>query len=86
MVVGHSFGGVTAMGAAVRAPQLVDSLVLYETSVAWVPGWDDTVMQGVFAADDPEGAALQLMLGARVRPAGRRRARSTPRRSERVPG
>jgi len=65
VVVGHSFGGVTAMGAAVRAPELVDALVLYETSVAWSPGWDDAdaLMQGVFNADDPEGAALQLMLG-----------------------
>ena len=33
VVVGHSFGGVTAMGAAVRAPQSVAALVLYETSV-----------------------------------------------------
>ncbi len=65
VVVGHSFGGVTAMGAAVRAPDLVDALVLYETSVAWSPGWDDAdaLMQDVFGADDPEGAALQLMLG-----------------------
>ena len=63
VVVGHSFGGVTAMGAAVRAPELVDALVLYETSVAWSPGWDDEVMQGVFGAADPEGAALALMLG-----------------------
>jgi len=61
VVVGHSFGGVTAMGAGVRAPELVDALVLYETSVAWSPGWDDEVMQGVFAADDPEAAALALM-------------------------
>ena len=51
------------MGAAVRAPELVDALVLYETSVAWSPGWDDSVMQGVFAADDPEDSALRLMLG-----------------------
>ncbi len=63
IVVGHSFGGVTAMGAAVRAPELVDALVLYETSVAWSPGWDDDVMQGVFGAVDPEDAALALMLG-----------------------
>ena len=64
VVVGHSFGGVTAMGAAVRTPELVEALVLYETSVAWSPGWDDTVMQGVFTAPDPEDAALRLMLGA----------------------
>jgi pimeloyl-ACP methyl ester carboxylesterase len=65
VVVGHSFGGVPAMGAAVRAPELVAALVIYETSLAWVPGWDDEIMQGVFASHDPEGAALRVMLGDR---------------------
>jgi pimeloyl-ACP methyl ester carboxylesterase len=65
VVVGHSFGGVPAMGAAVRAPELVAALVLYETSLAWVPGWDDEIMQGVFVSDDPERAALRVMLGDR---------------------
>jgi pimeloyl-ACP methyl ester carboxylesterase len=65
VVVGHSFGGVIAMGATVRAPELVAALVLYETSMAWVPGWDDEIMQGVFASDDPETAALRVMLGDR---------------------
>jgi pimeloyl-ACP methyl ester carboxylesterase len=65
VVVGHSFGGVTAMGTAVAAPELVRALVLYETSTAWVPAWDDTVLQGIFGAEDPEEAALRLMLGDR---------------------
>ena len=65
VLVGHSFGGVIAMGVAVRAPESVGALVLYETSLAWVPGWDDSIMQGVFASDDPETAALRVMLGAR---------------------
>lgn len=65
VVVGHSFGGVTAMGAAVEAPELVGALVVYETSTAWAPAWDDTVMQGIFGAEDPETAALRLMLGDR---------------------
>ncbi len=65
VVVGHSFGGVTAMGAAVKAPELVGALVLYETSTAWAPTWDDTVLQGIFGAEDPETAALRLMLGDR---------------------
>jgi pimeloyl-ACP methyl ester carboxylesterase len=65
VVVGHSFGGVTAMGAAVQAPELVRALVVYETSTAWLPGWDDTVLQGVFGAEDPKTAALRLMLGDR---------------------
>ena len=58
VVVGHSFGGVTAMGAAARAPQSVAAVVLYETSVAWVPGWDDGVMREVLGDEDPEGAGL----------------------------
>jgi pimeloyl-ACP methyl ester carboxylesterase len=65
VVVGHSFGGVIAMGAAVRAPQVVEALVLYETSMAWAPGWDDEVMQGVLGSHDPEGAGLRMMLGDR---------------------
>jgi len=65
VVVGHSFGGVSAMGAAAGAAELVQALVLYETSMAWVPGWDDGVMEEVLGGHDPEGAALRLMLGAR---------------------
>jgi pimeloyl-ACP methyl ester carboxylesterase len=65
VLVGHSFGGVTAMGAAVQAPDLVDALMLYETSMAWVPGWDDGVMVGVLRSDDPEDAGLRMMLGER---------------------
>jgi pimeloyl-ACP methyl ester carboxylesterase len=67
VLVGHSFGGVAAMGAAVRAPDLVDALVLYETSMAWVPGWDDEVMEGVLGSDDPEDAGLRMMLGERYK-------------------
>jgi len=65
VVVGHSFGGVIAMGAAVRAPHIVDALVLYETSMAWAPGWDDEIMQGVLGSEDPEDAGLRMMLGDR---------------------
>ena len=63
IVVGHSFGGVIALGAAARAPEVVQSIVLYETNIAWVPGWDDGAMSVVRAQADPEDAALQLMLG-----------------------
>jgi pimeloyl-ACP methyl ester carboxylesterase len=53
------------MGAAARAPESVAALVLYETSVAWVPGWDDGVMREVLHSDDPEAAGLRVMLGER---------------------
>ncbi|MGE0878942.1 MAG: alpha/beta fold hydrolase [Acidimicrobiia bacterium] len=65
IVVGHSFGGVTATTAAVRAPELVESLVLYETGMAWAPGWDDTAVRAVLDSADPEVAALRLMFGER---------------------
>ncbi len=66
VVVGHSFGGVPVLGAAVRAPELVDAVVLYETALAWAPGWDDVAMRTVLAAEDPVDAGLRLMLGDRV--------------------
>ena len=84
VVVGHSFGGVTAMGAAARAPHSVAALVLYETSVAWVPGWDDGVMREVLASDDPEAAGLRVMLGDRYDVHERRRTGPPSRRCERV--
>src|SRR5262245_31583231 len=65
VVVGHSFGGVPALGAAVRAPDLVASVAVFETSMAWVPGWDDGVMTAVFESGEPEVAALRVMLGDR---------------------
>src|SRR3954454_2906605 len=45
LVVGHSFGGMTAMGAAIRAPELITGLVLYETAIPWAPGWTDLPMK-----------------------------------------
>ena len=38
IVAGHSFGGVIAIGAAVRAPEAVDAVAVYETNMAWVAG------------------------------------------------
>src|SRR5262245_45116929 len=54
VVAAHSFGGITALGAAIRQPESVAALVLYETVTAWAPGWDDRIMQGVLASEDPE--------------------------------
>jgi len=65
VVVGHSFGGVIAAGAAVRAPELVQALVMYESGPAWAPGWDDTTMLRMLGGPDPAEAGLQLMIGDR---------------------
>jgi pimeloyl-ACP methyl ester carboxylesterase len=65
VVVGHSFGGVTVVGAALRAPELVRAVVLYETGFAWVPGWDDTPVQSLLAGEDPEGAGVRRLFPRR---------------------
>jgi pimeloyl-ACP methyl ester carboxylesterase len=39
VVVGHSLGGVVAMGAAIRRPDLVASLAIYETAMPWASWW-----------------------------------------------
>jgi pimeloyl-ACP methyl ester carboxylesterase len=65
VVVGHSFGGVTVVGAALRAPELVRAVVLYETGFAWLPGWDDTPVQSLLAGEDPEGAGVRRLFPRR---------------------
>jgi pimeloyl-ACP methyl ester carboxylesterase len=65
VVVGHSFGGVTVLGAALRSPQMVRAVVLYETGMAWAPGWDDAHMQSMLWGEDPEGHGARMMFGSR---------------------
>jgi pimeloyl-ACP methyl ester carboxylesterase len=65
VVVGHSFGGVTVLGTAVAAPELVSAVVLYETGMAWIPGWDDTRMRTMLSTQDPGPEAVRMMLGER---------------------
>jgi pimeloyl-ACP methyl ester carboxylesterase len=38
-VVGHSYGGTVSLLAAVRAPERVDALGLFEPSMQWQPWW-----------------------------------------------
>jgi pimeloyl-ACP methyl ester carboxylesterase len=66
VVVGHSFGGMTALGLAATAPALVEAVVVYETVVPWATGWGDETMRAVLADDDPAGAGLRLMIGDRL--------------------
>jgi pimeloyl-ACP methyl ester carboxylesterase len=66
VVVGHSFGGVTVLGAAIRQPELFSAVVLYETGMAWLPNWDDRFMVELLWRDDAEAAAVQMMFGDRL--------------------
>jgi len=65
VLVGHSFGGLPVLGAAVIAPDLVRAGVLYEAGVAWAPGWPDSVMSELLAGENAEAAGLAMMLGER---------------------
>ncbi|CAN5495842.1 alpha/beta hydrolase [soil metagenome] len=38
-VVGHSFGGVVALAAAQRAPEVVRSVLAFEAPMPWAPWW-----------------------------------------------
>jgi pimeloyl-ACP methyl ester carboxylesterase len=44
-VVGHSFGGIVAMAASVKAPELISALGLWEPPLVWTSWWPDTRMQ-----------------------------------------
>jgi pimeloyl-ACP methyl ester carboxylesterase len=47
----------------VRSPELIDAVVLYESGMAWTPGWDDTTMLAMLGSADAEEAGLRLLLG-----------------------
>jgi pimeloyl-ACP methyl ester carboxylesterase len=56
--VGHSFGGLVALGAAGAAPELVPAVGVYEAPVPWVDWWP---RRTELLEADPRGAAEQVM-------------------------
>lgn len=70
VVFGHSYGGVVALTAAHRRPDLVVGVAAYEAPMPWQPWWPRATASGVAAShdadDDPGDAAesfLRHMLG-----------------------
>jgi pimeloyl-ACP methyl ester carboxylesterase len=65
VVVGHSFGGVLALAAAERRPDVVGAVVAYESPFAWEDWWPRQSAGGdaVRTADEqgPEDAAERFM-------------------------
>jgi pimeloyl-ACP methyl ester carboxylesterase len=57
-VVGHSFGGLVALGAAALAPELVTAVGSYEAPVPWVEWWP---YRSALLAEDPQGAAERFL-------------------------
>lgn len=63
VVVGHSYGGNVALGAADRRPDLVGAVALYETPQSWAPWWSGGSAGGhaLESRDDPALAAERFM-------------------------
>lgn len=51
VLVGHSFGGLVALAASVRAPEQVLAVGVYEPPMPWEPWWPESA-----AGDDPATA------------------------------
>lgn len=71
VVVGHSYGGVVALAAGCREPDVVAAVGAFEAPLSWLPWWPDTTAGAAAVAaarrvDDPAAAAdafLRRMLG-----------------------
>jgi pimeloyl-ACP methyl ester carboxylesterase len=59
VVVGHSLGGTLTLAAAARAPHLVESAVVYEVPMPWLPWWPPLGLPG--GPDDVLPAAERFL-------------------------
>ncbi|MEU4448482.1 alpha/beta hydrolase [Actinosynnema sp. NPDC050801] len=58
VVAGHSYGGLVALCAAARSPELVRAVVAYEPPVRWLPWWPPTAPWEQLVRDaEPHGPA-----------------------------
>jgi pimeloyl-ACP methyl ester carboxylesterase len=55
--VGHSLGGLVALGAAIERPVSFSSIGLYETAVPWANWWSDVERASLLAETDKNLAA-----------------------------
>jgi pimeloyl-ACP methyl ester carboxylesterase len=72
-VVGHSYGGAVAMLAAVRRPDLVAALGVFEPSMQWLDWWPS--METIVEQSPEEQEHFRAGLEGRPRPTPERRAR-----------
>ncbi len=72
VAVGHSFGGLVVMGAALRAPELFGAIGAYEPPMAWFgfrrpPGAGSVLLSTAGApGGDPQGARRDPTVAAKV--------------------
>ena len=72
-VVGHSYGGAVAMLAAVRRPDLVAALGVFEPSMQWLDWWPP--METIVEQSPDEQEHFRAGLEGRPRPTPEQRAR-----------
>jgi pimeloyl-ACP methyl ester carboxylesterase len=53
IVVGHSYGGLVALGAAARAPEQTVAVVAYEPPLPWLPWWPHRGGREALLREDP---------------------------------
>jgi pimeloyl-ACP methyl ester carboxylesterase len=62
VAIGHSFGGVIAIGAAIARPDLVRAVGVYEMPASWLEWWPrNTAGAASVNAQSPEDGAEQFM-------------------------
>jgi pimeloyl-ACP methyl ester carboxylesterase len=59
ILVGHSIGGLAALGAALAVPELVRGVGLYETAIPWAPWWTDVGRQAMLRETEDNVAAAE---------------------------
>lgn len=63
VVVGHSYGGNVALATAVRYPELVAGVAVYETPMSWEPWWPGTTSGSVaVASEDGTEVAAEVFM------------------------
>ena len=59
MLVGHSIGGLAALGAALAMPELVRGVGLYETAIPWAQWWTDDGRDAMLRETEANVAAAE---------------------------
>jgi pimeloyl-ACP methyl ester carboxylesterase len=72
-VVGHSLGGLVAIGAALRRPDLVRSVGVYETAMPWTSWWTPDERRAMLAEIEANSARALRRAGIDPAETARRR-------------
>jgi pimeloyl-ACP methyl ester carboxylesterase len=66
VLAAHSFGGMSALYAALARPDRIGAIALYETGMAWLPGWPNDRVGELFFVDEDGSAAMEAIFGRQL--------------------